>query len=153
LKQTLTTCSEQETEALGRALGEHLFPGAVILLNGELGAGKTVFARGVARGLGVEATVQSPTFTLLNAHTGRLPFYHFDLYRLETEGELYDLGFDEVLDGDGVSLVEWAGKFSGFFSMPALQIEILGAEGPCRQITFTAAERKYEKIVHDLSFA
>lgn len=153
MKQTVTTCSEQETEALGRALGKLLFPGAVILLDGDLGAGKTVFARGVARGLGVEATVQSPTFTLLNAHTGRLPFYHFDLYRLETEDELYDLGFDEVLDGDGVSLVEWAGKFSGFFSLPALQIEILGAQGPCRQITFTAEEQKYEIIVRHLSFA
>ncbi|MDW7650688.1 MAG: tRNA (adenosine(37)-N6)-threonylcarbamoyltransferase complex ATPase subunit type 1 TsaE [Bacillota bacterium] len=151
MERTIETCSEQETEALGAQLGERLFAGAVVLLEGELGAGKTVFARGVGRGLGVETPIQSPTFTILNAHQGRLPYYHFDLYRLDAEEELYELGMDEYLDGEGVSLVEWAGRFAGFFSLAALQVRITGEEGACRQITFLADAEIYQKIIDDLS--
>ncbi|MBS3900178.1 MAG: tRNA (adenosine(37)-N6)-threonylcarbamoyltransferase complex ATPase subunit type 1 TsaE [Dethiobacter sp.] len=146
----MRTDSEQETEDLGESLGRILFPGAVILLNGEIGAGKTVFARGVGRGLGVYVPIQSPTFTLMNAHSGRLPFYHFDLYRLNSEEELFELGLDEALDGEGVSLVEWAGKFADFFTMPALIVWITSDGSTGRQILFQAGTESYQAVLRQL---
>jgi len=151
LEYEVRTEGEQATEDLGEALGRRLFPGAVILLNGEMGAGKTVFARGVGRGLGVNVPIQSPTFSLLNAHSGRLPFYHFDLYRLNSEEELFELGLDEALDGEGVSLVEWAGKFADYFTMPALVIWITSDGSTGRQILFWAKTEPYQAILRELT--
>jgi tRNA threonylcarbamoyladenosine biosynthesis protein TsaE len=150
VERIIISVSEEETEALGVALGSRLFPGAVVLLDGELGAGKTVFARGVARGLGVTVPVKSPTFTLLNAHSGRLPFYHFDLYRLEAEEELFELGIDEMIDGDGVTLVEWAGKFAAYFTVPALNIEIEAPGLAARKIVLRADTDVYENLLREL---
>ena len=102
------TESAAETRALGEQLAGQLKAGDVILLEGELGAGKSEFARGVAKGLGVQETVTSPSFTILNVYeSGRVPLYHFDWYRLESAEELYELGMDEYLGGDGIALVEW----------------------------------------------
>lgn len=150
MEDEIRTDSEQETEDLGESLGRILFPGAVILLNGEIGAGKTVFARGVGRGLGLYVPIQSPTFTLMNAHSGRLPFYHFDLYRLNSEEELFELGLDEALDGEGVSLVEWAGKFADFFTMPALIVWITSDGSTGRQILFQAGTESYQAVLRQL---
>lgn len=88
-----------------------LLPGDVIALSGDLGAGKTHLVQGVARGLGVEDPVTSPTFTVMAVHPGSLPLYHFDLYRLEREAELEDIGFYETLEADGVSMIEWGDRF------------------------------------------
>ena len=102
------TNSAAETRELGVRLAEKLKAGDVVLLEGELGAGKSELARGVARGLGVEETVTSPSFTILNVYeSGRIPLYHFDWYRLESAEELYELGMDEYLGGDGIAVVEW----------------------------------------------
>lgn len=102
------TNSEQETMELAMKLAADACPGAVFALSGELGAGKTVFARGFARGLGIEAHVTSPTFTILQVYEeGRLPLYHFDAYRISDVMEAYDIGFDECLSGEGICLVEW----------------------------------------------
>nr|WP_320048400.1 tRNA (adenosine(37)-N6)-threonylcarbamoyltransferase complex ATPase subunit type 1 TsaE [uncultured Desulfuromonas sp.] len=105
----LNSSSEQQTLQLGAALGEILSAGSLVLLRGDLGAGKTCLASGIARGLGVAPSVPitSPTYTLLNCYDGRLPLYHFDLYRLAGEEELEELGFDEYFHGDGIALVEW----------------------------------------------
>ena len=107
-----TSHNEEETMRLARQLAEVLTPGTVILLEGDLGAGKSVVARGVIRGLGVtDAYITSPTFTLLNIYTeGRLPVYHFDLYRLSHPDEFTATGAEEYLDGEGVALIEWAEK-------------------------------------------
>lgn len=105
---TLRSRSVEETRHLGEALGGLLAAGDVILLTGELGAGKTALTQGIARGLGVPGIVNSPTFTLLKEYQGRLPLYHFDLYRIEDPAELEELGFAEYFFGDGVSVVEWA---------------------------------------------
>jgi tRNA threonylcarbamoyladenosine biosynthesis protein TsaE len=103
------TNSAAETRALGEQLARRLQPGDTVILEGELGAGKSELARGIARGLGVTETVTSPSFTILNVYeSGRCPLYHFDWYRLENEEELYELGMDEYLGGDGVAVVEWA---------------------------------------------
>ena len=105
----IVTNSAAETRELGARLAGLLKAGDVVLLEGELGAGKSELARGVAGGLGVTETVTSPSFTILNVYeSGRVPLYHFDWYRLESAEELYELGMDEYLGGDGVALVEWA---------------------------------------------
>ena len=104
-----TTNSATETRALGEQLARRLQPGDTVILEGELGAGKSELARGIARGLDVTETVTSPSFTILNVYeSGRCPLYHFDWYRLESEEELYELGMEEYLGGDGVAVVEWA---------------------------------------------
>lgn len=141
------TCSEEETEALGRSVGERLFPGAVLMLDGELGAGKSVFARGVARALQVGGAVRSPTFTLLNVYEGRWPFYHFDLYRLDDEGDLAELGIEEYLDGEGVCAVEWASKFSWLSTVPSLLIRIEAADEHCREVTLVAGGPEYNPVL------
>jgi tRNA threonylcarbamoyladenosine biosynthesis protein TsaE len=114
--------SEEITRKLGKVFGEISPAGTVIALNGELGAGKTVFARGVAEGLKVNEVVSSPSYVLMNLYKGRLELYHFDFYRLENEEELDELGLDEYFYGEGISLVEWAGKFPGV--MPPTRVEI-----------------------------
>ena len=103
------TRSAAETEQLGARLAEQLSPGDVVALRGGLGAGKTAFTRGLARGLGIEDPVTSPTYTIVNEYPqGRLPLFHFDMYRLRGAEELFDLGWEDYLDRGGVCAVEWS---------------------------------------------
>ena len=103
------TNSPEETEKVGAALGRILNPGAVIAYRGDLGAGKTAFTRGLARGLGYEEPVTSPTYTIVNEYLGgRLPLFHFDMYRLASSDDLWDIGWDDYLDRNGVCAVEWS---------------------------------------------
>src|SRR5215468_12034378 len=102
--------SAEETRALGERLGARLGAGDVVACIGALGAGKTCFLQGLARGLGVPTDVTSPTFVLVNYYRGRLPVYHLDAYRTDSLLEVVDLGLDEMLDGEGVTLIEWADK-------------------------------------------
>lgn len=106
----IVTTSAEQTQELGRKIGELLTGGSLVLLMGELGAGKTALTHGIARGLGVGADVPitSPTYTLMNTYSARVPLYHFDLYRLNSSDELLDLGFEEYFHGSGVAVVEWA---------------------------------------------
>lgn len=104
----LQSASLEETQRLGVLLGSLAHAGDVILLDGALGAGKTAFTQGIGLGLGISATINSPTFTLLKEYQGRLPLYHFDLYRIDDPEEVASLGFDDYFDGDGVCVVEWA---------------------------------------------
>lgn len=129
------TNSASETRELGKRLAEKLMAGDVVLLEGELGAGKSELARGVARGLGVEETVTSPSFTILNVYeSGRTPLYHFDWYRLESDEELYELGMDEYLGGDGIALVEWPDRCPDAVPADCLRIRIRAAGRNTRQI-------------------
>lgn len=103
------TNSPEETEALGQKLGAVLKPGALIAYRGDLGAGKTAFTRGLARGLGSAMSVTSPTYTIVNEYTdGRLPLFHFDMYRLSSSDELWDIGWEDYLERGGVCAVEWS---------------------------------------------
>jgi len=104
----LRSSSVEQTRRIGLALGRLLAPGDVVLLEGELGAGKTALTQGIGAGLGVQAVINSPTFTILKEYSGRLPLYHFDLYRIESPDEIYALGFEDYFVGDGVCVVEWA---------------------------------------------
>ena len=106
---TFTTHSATETEALGEQLASRLTGGEVIAYTGDLGAGKTAFTRGLARGLGITDRVTSPTFTIVNEYEGgRLPLFHFDMYRLSSSDELYDIGWEDYLARGGVCAVEWS---------------------------------------------
>ena len=106
---TYITHSPEETEKLGEALGRCLAPGTVLAYRGELGAGKTAFTRGLARGLGYREPVTSPTYTIVNEYLGgRLPLFHFDMYRLRCADDLWDIGWEDYLDRGGVCAVEWS---------------------------------------------
>ena len=106
---TFTTNSPAQTEAVGEKLGKLLQPGAVIAYRGDLGAGKTAFTRGLARGLGCAEQVTSPTYTIVNEYlSGRMPLFHFDMYRLASADDLWDIGWEDYLDRGGVCAVEWS---------------------------------------------
>ena len=101
--------SPAQTEALGEALGKILKPGAVVAYEGDLGAGKTAFTRGLARGLGITEPVTSPTYTVVNEYlSGRMPLFHFDMYRLGSSDELFDIGWEDYLERGGICAVEWS---------------------------------------------
>nr|WP_320115453.1 tRNA (adenosine(37)-N6)-threonylcarbamoyltransferase complex ATPase subunit type 1 TsaE [uncultured Desulfuromonas sp.] len=137
----LNSTSEQQTLRLGTALGKLLSAGSLILLHGDLGAGKTCLATGIARGLGVDPDVPitSPTYTLLNCYEGRLPLYHFDLYRLGGDDELEELGFDEFFHGDGVALVEWPERCPDL-EQTALLVEMAYVDEQQRHIRLRASQ-------------
>ncbi len=125
-----------ETRHLGEKLAAELRAGDVLLLRGGLGAGKSELTRGIAKGLGVTETVTSPSFTILNVYeSGKLPLYHFDWYRLESGEELYELGLDEYLTGDGVAVVEWPEQCPDAVPETALNIRIRILGDECREIT------------------
>ena len=124
----MITKSAAETRALGEKLAGRLRPGDVLLLEGDLGAGKSELTRGIAKGLGVAETVTSPSFTILNVYeSGRCPLYHFDWYRLESSEELYELGMDEYLGGDGIAVVDWPGRCPDAVPESAVRIRMTAA--------------------------
>ena len=129
--------SAEETLRIGVELGERLQPGDALLLTGDLGAGKTTLTQGIAAGLGVAERPRSPTFVMATEYHGRLPLYHLDLYRVDELAELSDLGLDEYLNGDGVTVVEWADRAPYAFPPHGLWIELAAANEETRDITVT----------------
>ncbi len=124
-KAEIISHTPSETETVGRALAKTLQPSDLVVLTGPLGAGKTCFIKGVALGLGVdEEAVKSPSFTLVNEYYGRLPLFHFDLYRLKEPSELYQIGWDDYLLRDGVVVVEWGEKAEGYLPPERIDITI-----------------------------
>ena len=137
---TYLTNSPGETEAIGAALGKVLRPGTVIAYRGDLGAGKTAFTRGLAKGLGCTDLVTSPTYTIVNEYLGgRLPLFHFDMYRLRSSDDLFDIGWDDYLDRAGVCDVEWSENVEDALENAiSVTIEKLGEES--RRITIEGGE-------------
>jgi tRNA threonylcarbamoyladenosine biosynthesis protein TsaE len=135
------TKSEQETENLGCALGKSLKPGTVVAYYGDLGAGKTAFTRGLARGLGVHDRVTSPTYTIVNEYSGRIPLFHFDMYRLDSSEELFDIGWEDYLSRGGVLAVEWSERVEDALEDPiVVRLEKDPQEPDHRKITITGGE-------------
>lgn len=138
------TNSAAETEALGKRLGLRLSPGAVIAYTGDLGAGKTAFTRGLARGLGITERVTSPTFTIVNEYEGgRLPLFHFDMYRLGSSDELYDIGWEDYLSRGGVCAVEWSEIVADALESDTIRVDIRRSETGeenSRMITITGVK-------------
>ena len=116
--------SEKETEELGASLAQRLKAGDVVAYRGDLGAGKTAFTRGLARGLGCTGRVTSPTFTIVNEYEGNIPLFHFDLYRLGDEEELWDIGWEDYLSRDGVCAVEWSESFPEALPLDCITVTI-----------------------------
>jgi len=147
----IKTWSSEETGGLGTTLGGLLQAGDVITLNGELGAGKTCFATGVARGLDIIDRVTSPTFTLINEYDGRLPLYHLDVYRLTGPEELEDLGFEEYFYGSGVTMVEWAEQVEQYLPAERLDIFIEKQRGndDLRILRIVPQGTRYNKLVEE----
>ena len=133
----ITTHSADETQALGKKLAESLRPGDVIAYFGERGAGKTAFTRGIAEGLGVSEQVTSPTYTIVNEYlSGRLPLFHFDMYRLGSSDELFDIGWEDYLSRGGVCAVEWSENIQEALPEDSIQVELQrGGTGAARLIT------------------
>lgn len=127
--------SQEETESLGRRLANVLSPGAVVAFTGDLGAGKTAFTRGLARGLGISDRVTSPTFTIVNEYEGgRLPLFHFDMYRLGGSGELFDIGWEDYLARGGVCAVEWSENVADALEEDAVRVDIRQGAGECQRV-------------------
>lgn len=146
------TTSADQTEALGRTLGALLAPGDVVALSGELGAGKTVLARGIVIGAGSTAHVASPTFTLIREYAGPVPLFHADLYRLDSVGELDDIGLDEIVDRGGIVLIEWAERAGPYLPPTHLWISItFGPGADERDLRFAARGPRYEEILTRLA--
>ncbi len=142
---------ELQTLEFGKKLGRLLKQPTLVLLQGDLGAGKTVFARGIARGLGVDPDIPitSPTFTLMNHYQARLDLYHFDLYRLSDPDELLELGFDEYAFGSGVALIEWPEKLHNS-ETPGLWINLKRIDDERREITFLLQGEENEGLIATL---
>ena len=141
----IITKTENETLRLAEKIGSRLFPGAVILLNGGLGAGKTVFVKGLARGLGIQSLVKSPTYTIIDMYeSARLPLVHFDLYRLSEPDEFYAIGADEYIGGYNVCAVEWPANIGDVFGAEYIDIAIRDVGGDVREILFSPSGKKHE---------
>lgn len=142
------TITPEETIAFGEQLGRFLRAGMCITLQGELGAGKTTFTKGIAQGMGIQKTVNSPTFTIMKIYQGDLPLYHLDAYRLE--GAHQDLGFEEYLEGDGVSVVEWPQFIADLIPHDHLAISIQNQNEQGRIFLLQAYGTAYEALLGEL---
>jgi len=149
---TFFTTSPEETEALGRRLGKILSPPALLLLSGDLGAGKTCFVRGLARGLDVAADepVTSPTYALMHHYQGRHDLYHFDLYRLSGWGDLLEIGFDEYIESGKIIVVEWSERAAAA-GLEGLEISFSLQNENGRSIEFTATAEKDIALLQGLT--
>lgn len=148
---SVVTSSREQTWRTGQMLGSHLEPGDIVCLYGDLGAGKTSFSYGIALGLEVkDQYITSPTFTFVNEYKGRIPFYHIDLYRLKDPDELEGIGFEEYIDSDGVTVIEWAERAEDELPDERLSVYLSYVNEHSREIGFLAEGERYEKLLHDL---
>ena len=131
----------EETEKVGAALGKRLTPGTILAYRGDLGAGKTAFTRGLARGLGYDEPVTSPTYTIVNEYLGgRIPLFHFDMYRLRSSDDLFDIGWEDYLERGGVCAVEWSENVAEAMEEP-IEITIYRLDEDTRRIVIEGGER------------
>jgi len=146
---SLLTKSVEETTALGEYFGRLAEKDLFIALSGDLGAGKTHFVQGLAKGMGISETVTSPTFTILNYYDGNLPLKHFDFYRLDDEEDLYNIGWEEYSIG-GVIVAEWADRFPGLIPVDAFWIDIKRTGETDREISISWDDRAPETVAKEI---
>ncbi len=151
----LATSDAADTRRLAARVAEHLRPGDVVALTGELGAGKTCFVQGAARGLGVTGRVTSPSFLLRRDYEGRVPVLHLDVYRLDDLAEVLDLGFDEALDGQRVTFVEWGDALRPLLPAEHLEVELTGRaeDDDARSVVLRAHGRDWQQRLAEASTA
>ncbi len=145
--------SFKETLKIGKIIAQHLKPQDIICLSGELGSGKTVLTKGIASGLGIEAfDVTSSSFVLIREHLkGRLPFYHFDLYRLKAAHDISILGYEEYFYGNGVSVIEWPERLGNLVPKEYLKVELAYRGELKRGLKFYASGSRYKKLLEDIN--
>ena len=142
----------EETEEFGKKLGNLLQSGDLLSLTGDLGAGKTTLTKSIGIGLGVEDYITSPTFTLINEYEGRVKVYHFDVYRLEDEEDLLDLGYEDYFYSNGVTIVEWGDKVENILPSDRINLEIeKGEDQDERMVTLSGQGNRYRQIVKELN--
>ncbi|MFP4661578.1 MAG: tRNA (adenosine(37)-N6)-threonylcarbamoyltransferase complex ATPase subunit type 1 TsaE [Halanaerobiales bacterium] len=146
----ITTNSENETYKIGQYIGSTVEPGQIILLSGRLGAGKTIMTQGICDGLGVEEDVTSPTYNLINEYEGDLTVYHIDLYRLENEEDLYDLGIEDYLESDGITIIEWPDLVYDLLPPDFIYIKIEVEAKEHREISFEGEGEKGMNLIERL---
>jgi len=142
--------SPEQTQRIGRQLGQLAKPGDVILLTGDLGAGKTCLTQGIAWGLDIDEFAASPSFTIMREHQGRLLLYHVDFYRLDSIEDIYDFGIDDYLFGNGLCVIEWAEKGMELMPDERLLIEIEYVSENERRLDLNASGKRYDEILNDL---
>ena len=142
--------NDQETREIGFKLGKLLKPGSIVCLIGDLGAGKTTMTQSLAEALEVDDYITSPTFTIVNQYEGKMPLYHFDVYRIGCSEEMYDIGFEEYINGDGVCIIEWANIIEDILPDEYLKIE-LNYKDMGREMTLIPYGEKKKKIVEELT--
>ena len=140
----------KDTEKLGKIIAKCLEKGTVICLDGELGAGKTSLTQFIAEEFGVKEYIVSPTFTIIKEYEGKLPFYHMDVYRIGSEDDMYDLGFDEYIYSEGVTIIEWAGLIRAILPQERVNIKIIRIDDMKREICIEGEGPVYEKLVKEL---
>lgn len=152
-EKRLESSSAAKTLAIGKKLAQRLKTQDIVCLFGELGSGKTVFTKGIAQGMGIrKEEVISPTFVLMRAHlAGRLPLYHFDLYRLKSARELFALDYEEYFFGDGVTVVEWADRLGFLLPKEYLGVQLGFGKGTRRHLRLFARGRRYASLLEDVS--
>jgi tRNA threonylcarbamoyladenosine biosynthesis protein TsaE len=150
--QEFVSTSAAETFEFGRKLGDILQAGDLIAFTGDLGAGKTCCIQGIAAGIGVHdcTAVTSPTYTLIHEYQGRIPLYHFDVYRLAREEDLYDLGYEEYFYGNGVTVIEWADRIMSFLPDEHLAVHLFSQPDQTRCISLHACGKHYQQLVRSL---
>ncbi len=144
------TYSSEDTRRWGTITGNVLRRADVVCLFGSLGAGKTTFAQGIARGLGVTANVTSPTFNLVSEYEGRVPFFHIDAYRLHNIEEAYSIGLEEYFYSGGVTVVEWPENIVSILPPVYLRVEILPQNGSARRLVYEPLGKRYEDVLEEL---
>ncbi len=141
--------NEEKTKEIGYKLGKLLTEKSVITLVGDLGAGKTTLTQNIARALEVDDYITSPTFTIVNEYEGKYPLYHFDVYRIGSSDEMYDIGYDEYVDGEGICIIEWANLIDDILPPEYLDIKLNYVENS-REMILNPIGEKYENIVKNL---
>lgn len=140
----------KDTEKIGKIISRCLEKGTVLCLDGDLGAGKTAITQFIAREFGVKEYITSPTFNIIKEYEGRLPFYHMDVYRIESEDDMYDLGYDEYIYSEGVKVIEWSEKIKGILPDERVEIKIDRIDDNKRIMTIEGKGVVYEKITKEL---
>jgi tRNA threonylcarbamoyladenosine biosynthesis protein TsaE len=146
----IKTFDHQQTKKLGEIFAKLLKPGYMIRLEGDLGAGKTTFVQGVGAGLDIRDRITSPTFTILHQYDGKIPLNHIDAYRIDFLEEIRELGLEEVIDGQGITFVEWPDKIESILPEEMLYIKINKTEDDQRNISFDAIGNDYLKVIKEL---
>lgn len=146
----LTVNNLKDTELIGNIISRCLEKGTVICLDGDLGVGKTALTQFIAKGFGVKEYITSPTFTIIKEYEGRTPLYHMDVYRIDSEEDMYDLGYDEYIYSEGVTIIEWSHKIKGILPEERIDIEIKRIDDTSRVLTIEGKGNNYDKLAEEL---